>query len=217
MAVTKKLIKFVPHDASPQLIVGAIVTCFVGLVFLGIFLVYQHLGERVATVVTVIAGVLALRWVYLNGVGVLGWTGRWLHNSDAVIGSLASKQKQTGTLRVICISDTHAKHRNTKNIPDGDVLLHTVVILRTEHWTKIPSDVDVLMTHGPPHGILDLTFTALHVGSEALLHEAVFRIRPRFHVFGHIHEAYGATRIDETVFINSSTTTLLSKPSHAPV
>ncbi|KAF1788038.1 Metallo-dependent phosphatase-like [Phytophthora cactorum] len=85
-----------------------------------------------------------------------------------------------------------------------------------QHWAKVPADVDVLVTHGPPHGILDSTFTGLHVGSEILLKETMSRIRPSFHIFGHIHEAYGATRVGKTVFVNAASSTLLTKPRHAP-
>lgn len=57
-------------------------------------------------------------------------------------------------------------------------------------------NVDVMLTHGPPMGILDETFRrGERVGCEHLL-TAVKRARPRMHVFGHIHEAYGAGRMD---------------------
>lgn len=59
-----------------------------------------------------------------------------------------------------------------------------------EKWDLIPSDVDVLITHGPPHGILDSNDSGFSCGCPELL--AQFgRIRPRLHVFGHIHEGYG--------------------------
>lgn len=55
--------------------------------------------------------------------------------------------------------------------------------------------VDIMLTHGPPLGIFDRTSSGLQVGCENLL-KAVRRARPRLHVFGHIHEAYGAGRMD---------------------
>ncbi|CBX93451.1 similar to ser/Thr protein phosphatase family protein [Plenodomus lingam JN3] len=51
--------------------------------------------------------------------------------------------------------------------------------------------VDVMMTHGPPMGILDTVGTGEHVGCEHLL-RASRRCRPRLHCFGHIHEGWGA-------------------------
>ncbi|KAL8908125.1 MAG: hypothetical protein Q9207_001017 [Kuettlingeria erythrocarpa] len=55
--------------------------------------------------------------------------------------------------------------------------------------------IDILLTHGPPHGILDETRTGEKVGCEHLL-RAVRRCRPRLHCFGHIHEGWGAERHD---------------------
>ncbi|RAH58655.1 Ser/Thr protein phosphatase family protein [Aspergillus piperis CBS 112811] len=54
--------------------------------------------------------------------------------------------------------------------------------------------VDVMITHGPPYGVLDQVVpNHMSVGCEHL-YRAVKRARPRLHVFGHIHEGYGATR-----------------------
>lgn len=54
--------------------------------------------------------------------------------------------------------------------------------------------VDIMLTHGPPYGILDRVLHGnMSVGCENLL-RACQRARPRLHVFGHIHEAYGAVR-----------------------
>lgn len=58
------------------------------------------------------------------------------------------------------------------------------------HWNLIPSNTDVLVTHGPCYGILDLTLDGRNVGCNDLLN-AVKRIRPIAHICGHIHEAYG--------------------------
>jgi predicted phosphohydrolase len=56
-------------------------------------------------------------------------------------------------------------------------------------WNLIPADTDVLVTHGPPQGCLDMTRRGEPVGC-ADLAAAVRRLKPRLHVFGHIHEAY---------------------------
>ncbi|KAK4142556.1 Metallo-dependent phosphatase-like protein [Dichotomopilus funicola] len=59
----------------------------------------------------------------------------------------------------------------------------------------IPKYVDVLVTHGPPKGHLDLT---QGLGCEGLL-GALWRARPQLHVFGHVHEGAGveSLRYDE--------------------
>lgn len=54
----------------------------------------------------------------------------------------------------------------------------------------VPEDTDVLVTHVPPQGHCDL----LGLGCVYLLHE-LWRVRPRLHVFGHIHEAAGVETV----------------------
>lgn len=83
-------------------------------------------------------------------------------------------------------------------------------------WALIGDDVDVLLTHGPPQGILDRTFSGLAVGC-ADLTEALARVRPRVHVFGHIHEAYGTQEVDGTLHVNACSCTLRYEPLHPPV
>lgn len=71
-------------------------------------------------------------------------------------------------------------------------------------WDAIPDDTDILITHGPPQGILDITkMTEENVGCEELL-KRVENIKPRFHIFGHIHSASGIHKTEHTTFINAS-------------
>ncbi|CEG45970.1 Phosphoesterases [Plasmopara halstedii] len=320
MAIVDQVLKRIPHAAPLEQILAAlvaVVALFFFILLLSIYYLYGFAGCFTLILITLSLG---LRWVYFNGVGVMGWQSAWLRNSNLLIKSLSSDPKHKGTLRVVCISDTHTKHRRIQNLPDGDVLLHcgdftnrgthdeirdfndwlgtlphrhkvviagnhdvsmdaveydqhwdkafrhmeyndpslsralltnctylenrSIVIEKIkfygspmtplisgragafhlargfadqQHWNKVPANVDVLVTHGPPYGILDLTVTGHHVGSETLLRETLSRIRPRYHVFGHIHEAYGATRVGNTVFVNAATSTLLTKPYHAPI
>lgn len=83
-------------------------------------------------------------------------------------------------------------------------------------WALIPDDTDVLVTHGPPQGILDRTFDDRAVGCEALT-EALRRVRPRVHCFGHIHEGYGTLARDGTLHVNASTCTLSYQPTNPAV
>lgn len=83
-------------------------------------------------------------------------------------------------------------------------------------WAEIPRDVDILMTHGPPRGIGDMTFTGTRAGCEHLL--GAIRQRPvTVHVSGHIHEGYGAVEDDDVLFVNASTCTLKYRPMNKPV
>lgn len=84
-------------------------------------------------------------------------------------------------------------------------------------WNLIPPDTDILITHEPPQGILDEVEPGVSVGS-AFLREAVLdRVKPSFHVFGHIHQAYGTSRVDGTTFINASTCTRRYKPENPAI
>ena len=75
--------------------------------------------------------------------------------------------------------------------------------VRARHWADVPG-VDVLITHGPPLGILDRSpGQQEHMGDPELL-KAVQRLRPLLHVFGHAHGAYGQAEIGETLFVNSA-------------
>lgn len=73
-------------------------------------------------------------------------------------------------------------------------------------WDKIPDDTDVLITHGPAWSVLDRTadmWGNKSVGCEELL-LAVQRVRPKVHVFGHIHASYGVEIYNDTTCINAS-------------
>jgi Icc-related predicted phosphoesterase len=75
---------------------------------------------------------------------------------------------------------------------------------RKHHWARIPKGIDILITHGPPLGILDVEYgTQVHAGDPELL-KAVIRVKPRLHMFGHIHGGYGTTTTEHTKFVNAA-------------
>jgi Icc-related predicted phosphoesterase len=75
---------------------------------------------------------------------------------------------------------------------------------RKKLYAQIPTDTDVLVTHGPPYSILDVDGNSgLHSGCHELL-DAVMRIRPKLHVFGHVHGAYGIFQTEHTTFVNAA-------------
>lgn len=71
-------------------------------------------------------------------------------------------------------------------------------------WVDIPK-VDILVTHGPPYGIADLgKVDSKHLGCPSLL-QKIKEIRPKYHLFGHIHESGGKSFTEnETIFVNIS-------------
>lgn len=71
------------------------------------------------------------------------------------------------------------------------------------HWNLIPSDIDILITHGPVFCVLDKTTNGQNAGCKDLL-DKVRELKPKFHICGHIHEAYGQTTAAMTNYINAS-------------
>jgi len=95
------------------------------------------------------------------------------------------------------------------NLPRGKAL--------EKVWSWIPDDTDVLITHGPPRGILDLVVVgALHEGCTDL-RIRVFDVKPKVHIFGHIHEGYGQEEHEGIRFINASTCDFHYRPINPPV
>ncbi|MEW6278266.1 MAG: metallophosphatase domain-containing protein [Candidatus Eremiobacterota bacterium] len=81
------------------------------------------------------------------------------------------------------------------NLPRGEKL--------RECWARIPSDTELLVTHGPPQGHGDRTHDGHSVGCADLL-ARVRELRPRLHVFGHVHEGRGVSTEGGTTFVNAS-------------
>jgi len=91
---------------------------------------------------------------------------------------------------------------------DAESLKYNIPLI-TEHYKYCPKDTDILVTHGPPYGILD----ELHyvngdpkgqfVGCQDLL-VLVEKVKPDLHFFGHIHCAHGEKHQNGTSFYNAS-------------
>ena len=55
----------------------------------------------------------------------------------------------------------------------------------------LPSHIDILISHGPPYGVGDLLVSGHNEGDKELRKHVEERIKPKFHIFGHIQESYG--------------------------
>ena len=80
-----------------------------------------------------------------------------------------------------------------------------------EKWDLITDETDLLITHGPPLGYGDRTLGGEHAGCRDFL-DAIDRVRPRVHIFGHIHEGAGISSNERTTFINASCCDLAYRP-----
>ena len=72
-----------------------------------------------------------------------------------------------------------------------------------DKWSKIPNDIDVLITHGPPYNILDSTSRGQSIGDNVLWNE-IDRIKPKAMVFGHVHASFGQQQIDGIQYVNAA-------------
>ncbi|KAI8715294.1 Metallophos domain-containing protein [Fusarium sp. LHS14.1] len=74
------------------------------------------------------------------------------------------------------------------------------------HEFAINKGTDIVVTHGPPHGIMDMTTERERVGCPQLF-AAVARAQPKLHCFGHVHSSWGARLV-------AWRPTISDKPSH---
>lgn len=88
-----------------------------------------------------------------------------------------------------------------------------------KHWDLIPNNIDVLITHGPAHGILDIvwdvsmSYPKERVGCFDLL-DAIKRTKPVLHFCGHIHGSHGQHHEEGTSFYNVSICDELYAPTN---
>ena len=74
---------------------------------------------------------------------------------------------------------------------------------RQRHWSNVPDDTHVLVTHGPPFGILDLSPEQTErMGDQELRNRVRELATLKLHAFGHVHGAHGAVEQDGVTFAN---------------
>ena len=87
---------------------------------------------------------------------------------------------------------------------DDDAYGYTKRDERARLYASIPADTDIVVTHGPPYGILDREPGSIHRQGCTELRLAVMRLQPRLHVFGHVHSGYGVMPTPQTLFVNAA-------------
>lgn len=95
------------------------------------------------------------------------------------------------------------------NLPRGEACINV--------WNRIPNNVDILITHTPPVGHGDLCCSGVRAGCVDLLTTVQKRVKPKYHVFGHIHEGYGITSDGNIIYVNASTCDINYKPNNPPI
>ena len=82
-------------------------------------------------------------------------------------------------------------------------------------WARIPEDVDVLITHTPPHGRLDVSSRGLVLGCKHL-RERLRALNPTLHCFGHVHASSGNEVGGNTTFLNAANVNSAFEIAHPP-
>jgi len=85
------------------------------------------------------------------------------------------------------------------------------------YWDVIPDDVNILVTHGPPFGILDMCMNGDVVGCEDLLTRIKSLKELKLCQFGHIHEAAGYEFNNGIHFVNASVLNLRYQLQNKPL
>lgn len=85
-----------------------------------------------------------------------------------------------------------------------------------KHWDIIPDNTHIIVTHGPPYLKGDTVRHGEHVGCKFLL-ERIEEIKPVLSISGHIHEAYGETSNEHTVFFNAAALNIHYEVSNRPL
>ena len=73
-----------------------------------------------------------------------------------------------------------------------------------EVYSKIPDQTDIVISHGPMHGLCDRTVTGIYAGSRTLK-DKIREVNPSLFVCGHIHEGFGSRKLGrDTLVVNAS-------------
>jgi Icc-related predicted phosphoesterase len=100
---------------------------------------------------------------------------------------------------------------------DDSAYGHTRREERANLYASIPKDTHILITHGPPYGILDRE-PGSHIRQGCTeLRLAVMRLQPRLHVFGHVHGGYGTYQNETTLFVNAALLGLAGDLENLPI
>ena len=106
------------------------------------------------------------------------------------------------------------------NIVDSPVIKSSIYSLSEKSLKKIYQEInqytDVLITHMPPYGFGDTVINqSYHLGSMSLM-EKVRIIKPKIHIFGHIHTGKKYTKENGTSYINASVVNEEYRVSYKP-
>ena len=113
--------------------------------------------------------------------------------SQQILSNMTYLQDQSIEIEGVTIYGSPWRPRRGRMYP-AEAFGYDPKLIREDKWTQIPENIDILLTHGPPYSIRDYhPLTDECIGCPGLLDEVVTRVRPRLHLFGHMHTCRGAS------------------------
>lgn len=85
------------------------------------------------------------------------------------------------------------------------------------YWNQIPEWVDILVTHGPSFGVLDVNMQGMNCGCEMLKERLKQLKKLKIHAHGHLHEAYAIERVGNITVINCASVNIFHDPINKPI
>lgn len=71
-------------------------------------------------------------------------------------------------------------------------------------YNKIPNDANIIVSHNPPFEIMDrISMLKMRKGCK-ILRDKITEIKPKYVIFGHVHEGAGVQVIDDITYINTA-------------
>lgn len=143
----------------------------------------------------------AMNWLF-NGKNWINEDFHYLQDNEIIV--------KVGDRNIKIYGSPHQPwfHNWAFNLPRGPQL--------EQVWDFIPNDTDILVTHGPPQGILDMCDHGERVGCDDLWRR-VMALDLKLHIFGHIHESYGTEVINNTTYVNASSCNLDYRAINQPI
>lgn len=140
-----------------------------------------------------------------NKVMIAGNHDRYIENHPRLFRDLLQYYP---TISYLENSGVRIENINIYGIPDSHFFFDWAFKRSSEQLTEcansIPDDVNILVTHAPAYGILDMLETGERVGEPEFTKRIKELKQLKYHLFGHVHEAFGINELNYYTAINGS-------------
>ena len=157
---------------------------------------------------------------------IVGPFADWLETLDCEVVGIAGNHDWTALQEPELVRSLRWRYLQDETVRIGEHVIHgspwtppfmNWAFMLPEHqlaekWALIPDDTTILVTHGPPRGVLDLTERGVEAGSTSLRDRVRRLERLTLHTFGHVHEQRGQETHGGRVFANVSLVDAMYRP-----